>query len=82
MYSKRHDRRYMFNLCLQKIILNTSSQIVFIMYRTLAVSVRNGIQVIRLNRPEKRNAINQDVSCTIYMARISPHANNATMQNM
>ena len=28
------------------------------MYRTLSVTVRNGVQIIRMNRPEKRNAIN------------------------
>lgn len=31
-------------------------------YQTIDVSVQNGVQVIRLNRPEKRNAINKDVS--------------------
>lgn len=35
------------------------------MYRTLAVSVKNGVQIIRLNRPEKRNAINTDMYAEI-----------------
>ncbi|KAK3909587.1 Enoyl-CoA delta isomerase 2, partial [Frankliniella fusca] len=35
------------------------------MYKTLAVSVKNGIQTIRLNRPAKRNAINTDMYAEI-----------------
>lgn len=44
-------------------------------FQTLSVSVQKGVQVIRLNRPEKRNAINRD------MYREIPEALNAGAMN-
>ncbi|XP_034250767.1 enoyl-CoA delta isomerase 2, mitochondrial-like [Thrips palmi] len=45
-------------------------------YQTLAVTVQDGVQVIRLNRPEKRNAINQDMYREIPEALLDGALNN------